>query len=220
MFDFRSQRLVGIGHSLGGVAITILQNLEPAFEFSSVILVEPMLSTTAEAVEPLRSILIKYAYERRDVWPSREFAYKNLKSRQRCERWDPRVLDLYIKFGLRTHPGARHPRAPYNGVSLACSREEEVTMYREPDGATKPVQDLDKVCSRMPVSIVFGSDNDYIPRAVQDALIDPTSGWRFSSVTRIDGVGHLVPQHTPNQLGELIFDILTNTSCLTYQSRL
>ncbi|KAG2751062.1 alpha/beta-hydrolase [Suillus brevipes Sb2] len=220
MFDFRSQRLVGIGHSLGGVAITILQNLEPAFKFSSVILVEPMLSLTAEAVEPLRSILIKYAYERRDVWPSREFAYKNLKSRQRCERWDPRVLDLYIKFGLRTHPGARHPRAPYDGVSLACSREEEVTMYREPDGATKPVQDLDKVCSHIPVSIVFGSDNDYIPRAVQDALIDPTSGRRFSSVTRIDGVGHLVPQHTPNQLGELIFDILTNTSCLTLFSRL
>jgi hypothetical protein len=36
------------------------------------------------------------------------------------------------------------------------------TMYREPDGATKPVQDLDKVCSRIPVSIVFGSDNDYM----------------------------------------------------------
>lgn len=55
-----------------------------------------MLSPNAEAVEPLRSILIKYAYERRDVWPSREYAYQNLKSRQRCERWDPRVLDLYI----------------------------------------------------------------------------------------------------------------------------
>lgn len=35
-------------------------------------------------------------------------------------------------------------------------------MYMEPDGATKPVQDLDKVCPRIPVSIVFGSDNDYM----------------------------------------------------------
>ncbi|KAG2122542.1 hypothetical protein BD769DRAFT_1629204 [Suillus cothurnatus] len=161
MFDFRSQRLIGIGHSLGGVAMpcarTILQNLEPAFKFSSVIL----------AVEPLRRILIKYAYERRDVWPSRKHAYQDLKSKRRCERWDPRVLDLYIKFGLRTHPGARHLQAPYDGISLACSREEEVTMYREPDGATKPVQDLDKICPRIPVSIVFGSDNEFIPRAVQ-----------------------------------------------------
>jgi pimeloyl-ACP methyl ester carboxylesterase len=220
MFDFRSQRLIGIGHSLGGVAITILQNLEPAFKFSSVILVEPMLSPSAEAVEPLRHILIKYAYERRDVWPSRKHAHQDLKSKRRCERWDPRVLDLYIKFGLRTHPGARHLQAPYDGISLACSREEEVTMYREPDGATKPVQDLDKICPRIPVSIVFGSDNEFIPRAVQDALIDPASGRRFSSVTWIDGAGHLVPQHAPDQLGEQIFDILSTTSSLTLFSRL
>ncbi|KAG0699761.1 Alpha/beta hydrolase family-domain-containing protein [Suillus ampliporus] len=162
MFDFRNQRLVGIGHSLGGVAMTILQNLEPAFRFSSIILVEPMLSPTAEAVEPLRRMLIKSAYERRDVWPSREYASQSLKSRKRCEHWDPRVLDLYIKFGLRTHTGASHLQAPYNGVSLACSREEEVTMYREPDGATKPMQDLDNVCLRIPVSIVFGGDIDYM----------------------------------------------------------
>ncbi|KAG1732029.1 Alpha/beta hydrolase fold-1 [Suillus paluster] len=208
--DFRSQRLVGIGHSLGGVAITILQNLEPAIRFLSLILVEPMLSPTADAVEPLRDMLIKNAYKRRDVWPSREFAYENLKSRKRCERWDPRVLDLYIKFGLRAHTGASHLKAPYDGVSLACSREEEVTMYREPDGATKPVRDLDKVCLRIPVSIVFGGENDYIPRAVQDALIDPASGRRFSCVVRIDGTGHLVPQHVPDQLGKQIFDILSS----------
>ena len=36
------------------------------------------------------------------------------------------------------------------------------TMYREPEGATKPVQDLDKICSRIPVSIVFGGENDYL----------------------------------------------------------
>ncbi|KAG2064661.1 alpha/beta-hydrolase [Suillus decipiens] len=213
-FDFRSQRLVGIGHSLGGVAITILQNLEPAFKFSSIILVEPMLSPNAKAVEPLRRILVKNAYERRDVWPSRECAYQELKPRR---RWDPRVLDLYIKFGLRTHPGAHHPQAPYDGISLACSREEEVTMYREPDGATKPVQDLDKICPHIPVSIVFGSNNEYIPREVQDALIDPASGRRFSSVTWIDGAGHLVPQHAPDELGEQIFNIL---SSLTLFSRL
>ena len=36
------------------------------------------------------------------------------------------------------------------------------TMYKEPDGATKPVQDLDKVCARIPVSIIFGGENDYM----------------------------------------------------------
>lgn len=36
------------------------------------------------------------------------------------------------------------------------------TMYREPDGATRPVQDLDKICPRIPVSIVFGNNNEYM----------------------------------------------------------
>ena len=55
-----------------------------------------MLSPSADAVEPLRRMLIKYAYQRRDAWPSRECAYQNLKSRKRTESWDPRVLELYV----------------------------------------------------------------------------------------------------------------------------
>jgi len=95
-------------------------------------------------------------------------------------------------------------------------------MYREPDGATKPVQDLDKVCARIPVSIMFGGENDYMydaaathpnltfdetwccrPRGVQDALVDKASGRRFSSITRIDGAGHLVCRiHTSLQTSD------------------
>ncbi|KAH7930373.1 hypothetical protein BV22DRAFT_1109402 [Leucogyrophana mollusca] len=161
--DFRHQRLVGIGHSLGGVAMTILQNIQPRFHFSSVILVEPMLSPQGpEAVYPLRLGLVKGAYERRDVWDTKEDAYRYLKSRRRTERWDPRVLELYIKYGLRSHPGSNHRIAPYNGVTLACSRDEEVTMYRDADGATKAVADLNQVCARIPVSVVFGNDNDFM----------------------------------------------------------
>ncbi|OAX32257.1 alpha/beta-hydrolase, partial [Rhizopogon vinicolor AM-OR11-026] len=209
------QRLVGLGHSLGGVAITILQNLEPTFRFSSVILVEPMLSPSVEAVEPLRRMLIKHAYRRRDSWPSRECAFQDLKSRKRTERWDSRVLDLYIKFGLRDHSGTSHLQVHRGAVSLACSREEEVTMYSEPNGATKPVQDLDKICSRVPVSIIFGGENDYIPREVQDALVDPASGRRFSRIIRIGGAGHLVPQYAPDQLGKHIFNILSSAPSMS-----
>jgi hypothetical protein len=68
-----------------------------------------MLSPSAEAVEPLRHILIKYAYERRDVWPSRKHAYQDLKSKRRCERWDPRVLDLYIVLHPLVVLLHRHP---------------------------------------------------------------------------------------------------------------
>ena len=44
----------------------------------------------------LRRILLKKAYERRDVWASREHALSALKTRNRTSRWHPRVLDLYV----------------------------------------------------------------------------------------------------------------------------
>lgn len=93
---------------------TILQHIEPILKFSSIILVEPMLSPEGpEYLYPLRNRLIRSAYgerhftleidgisniakERRDVWPSRECALQDLKSRPRTARWDPRILELFV----------------------------------------------------------------------------------------------------------------------------
>ncbi|KIJ59413.1 hypothetical protein HYDPIDRAFT_190512 [Hydnomerulius pinastri MD-312] len=205
--DFRSQKLLGLGHSLGGVAISILPTVEPLFEFSAIILVEPMLSPGGpETVQDLKLFLIKGAYERRDVWPSREHASEYLHSRKRTERWDPRVLGLYVKYGLRVHPAAQDESAPYHGVTLACSRNEEVTMYRDPTGSAKGLEALNSICTHIPVSVIFGDDSDYMP--LQDALIDQGSGRQFQDVTRIKGAGHLVPQQVPEKLSEVLLGML------------
>lgn len=211
--DFKSQRLVGIGHSLGGVAIVILQDLQPAFPFISLILVEPLLSPQGpEPLKPLQARLVQSAYERRDVWPSREDAMKYLSANKHIALWDLRVLALYVRYGLRSHPGVQHKVAPYSGVCLACSREEEVTMYRDPTGPCRGLEAMNKTCGYIPVNVVFGGENDWIPRAVQDALVDPKSGRRFETVHRIRGVGHLIPQHAPGKLSRSVVDILTRHS--------
>lgn len=44
----------------------------------------------------LRKRLVKGAYERRDVWPTREEAKEALINRPRTSKWHPRVLDLYV----------------------------------------------------------------------------------------------------------------------------
>jgi alpha-beta hydrolase superfamily lysophospholipase len=204
--DFRRQKLIGIGHSLGGVVISILPTLEPVFNFSALVLVEPLLSPGGMGnLHELKSKLIRGAYERRDVWASREDALRYLRPRT---SWDPRVLDLYVKHGLRIHQAPKHHSGPYHGVTLACSRDEEVTMYSDPTGSDKGLQAIDDLCVRIPVSVIFGDDNDYIPRSVQDALVDPASGRCFRTVTRIKGVGHLIPQHLPENLSEVLLDVL------------
>jgi hypothetical protein len=35
------------------------------------------------------------------------------------------LTKLLKKYALRPHPASKHPETPYNGVTLACSRDQE-----------------------------------------------------------------------------------------------
>ncbi|KAG9316960.1 Alpha/beta hydrolase fold-1 [Chiua virens] len=199
--DFDREKLVGIGHSLGGVCISILPTLAPVFRFCALILIEPLLSP--EGLDKLRELqlgLIELARERRDVWPSRESASTYFRQRT---RWDPSVLDSYVKHGLRVCEGGEHDQA----VTLACSREEEATMYGDMTGSQTGIEALNELCATTPVGVIFGNKNDYIPRHVQDVLVDPASGRRIQAVSRMEGAGHLIPQQIPAELSRVLLDI-------------
>lgn len=220
--DFRTRNLVGVGHSLGGVSMTMLQYMSSAVPFSSIILVEPLLSPEgAHHLKQLRSILIKGAYERRDVWPDLTTVMVSLKSRgNRTKKWDPRIQQLYIQHAIRPHPGSYHVENPYVGFSLACTRDQEAAMYRDPEGATKPIGDLNKVCASRPVHLVLGGIHDFLPKHVHEAIVDPSSGRQFASITTIPESGHLVPQEQPDKLGEIIFGTLVSNGTPPGRSKL
>jgi len=75
----------------------MLQAVEPVFPFSSLVLVEPLLSPAgSHHLTHLRELLVKGAYERRDVWPDREHAMSGLKRRERTTKWDPRILKIFV----------------------------------------------------------------------------------------------------------------------------
>ncbi|ESK91250.1 alpha/beta-hydrolase [Moniliophthora roreri MCA 2997] len=216
--DFSARKLAGIGHSLGGNAISLLQSLASASlknAFKSLIIIEPMLSPAGpEHLKKLRLALIKGAYERRDVWPDRTMAMAGLKKRDRTIKWDPRILEIFVKYGLRAHPGSFYSVSPYPGVTLACTRDQEAAMYRDPDGATTPVVPLTQACKEKPVHLILGGVHDFMPKRTQDALLDPKSGRTFASVTILPDVGHLVPLEVPDRLGEVIFDALVKNETL------
>ncbi|KAF9460939.1 Alpha/beta hydrolase fold-1 [Collybia nuda] len=219
--DFRRRRLVGIGHSLGGNAMLILQHLEPIFTFSSIIIVEPLISPAGpQHLDKLRSILVKGAYERRDVWSNHTTAMKSLRSRERTKKWDPRITDLFVNYAVKPHPGSYCKEAPYHGVTLACSRDQEAAMYRDADGPTQPVADLNKACAAGYVHLVIGAINDFIPARVHAAILDPDSGRKYLSVTKLSDVGHLVPQEAPDRLGIAIYEALTKDEARMSRSKL
>ncbi|KAL0948892.1 hypothetical protein HGRIS_009008 [Hohenbuehelia grisea] len=202
--DFTSRNLVGIGHSLGGVAMTVLQGIEPRLPFSSIVLVEPMLSPEGrDVLTELRLYLLKGAYERRDVWPDRKAAKEALLGRSRTVKWDRRVVDLYVKHAIRPHPGSyRTPDEAYNGVTLSCTREEEAGMYLDVEAPTKPIPDLDRACERIPVHLILGGKTE-LPKSAQKATM---AGRRFASIKHMPEAGHLIPQEAPKDLAHVILD--------------
>ncbi|KAF8815782.1 alpha/beta-hydrolase [Phlegmacium glaucopus] len=201
--DFRRWNLVGVGHSLGANAMLLLQHIQPIFRFSKLIIVEPMISVEGtHHLNPLRSRLVSGTSRRQYKWTSREEA-RNWLTKGRARSWDPRILHVFMYHAIYWNPQAK-------AFMLSCSPEQEAAMYLDVDGPTKPVEDLNIICHRIPTHLILGQLADFIPVHVHKALINPQSGRQFASITKIPGVGHLIPQEVPGTLASSIYDALSS----------
>jgi len=107
--SFREQMprpLVGVGHSMGGNSIVNLSLMHPRL-LESVILIYPVIQRFANAQANYTPTYMSAM--RRDIWPSREEAAQAFRKNKFYQRWDPRVLNLWIKYGLRNLPTALYP---------------------------------------------------------------------------------------------------------------
>ncbi|KAF3480249.1 uncharacterized protein GIQ15_05596 [Arthroderma uncinatum] len=119
--------------------------------FTSLILLDPVAnrveflvdeaSKQAKVKIPVSTLASTY---RRDLWPSREAAEKALKRSKFYQNWDPRVLNRFIKYGLRELPTAIHPLDSdsvgqpigQRPVTLTTTRHQEVfSFFRSSYGA-------------------------------------------------------------------------------------
>jgi pimeloyl-ACP methyl ester carboxylesterase len=144
---------VGIGHSMGGNNLTNLALMHPRL-FESLILIDPVM---APLMSPKGNVSPAHASAmRRDKWPSRQVALESFKRSKFYQAWDPRVLDLWVKYGLRElptklYPDAVVPTLPYDSsakeVTLTTTKHQEVFTFLRPasveyfgptDGMTEP----------------------------------------------------------------------------------
>jgi pimeloyl-ACP methyl ester carboxylesterase len=98
--------IIGVGHSMGGNNLVNLSLIHPRL-FESLILIDPVIQTHTSPkgnVMPAQSSTV-----RRDVWPSRKAASESFSRSKFYQSWDPRVLKLWIKYGLRDLPTKLHP---------------------------------------------------------------------------------------------------------------
>jgi pimeloyl-ACP methyl ester carboxylesterase len=136
--------LFGVGHSMGGCQLVNLALLHPRL-LESLILVDPVISPFAErkeSVGPAHASIM-----RRDRWPSRKIALESFKRSPFYQKWDPRVLRLWVEYGLRELPTKLYPDVPpavepYESdsreVTLTTTKHQEVmTFLRFTDNGQK-----------------------------------------------------------------------------------
>lgn len=117
--------LVGVGHSMGANTLTNLALFHPRL-FSSLVFIEPTISRFGTIPGWPRGGPATMSMYRRDVWPSRDAAATEFKKSAFYRSWDPRVLDLWVKYGLRDI------QKDMPEVTLTTSKYQEVVTYLRP----------------------------------------------------------------------------------------
>ncbi|KAF7716952.1 Alpha/beta hydrolase fold-1 domain-containing protein [Penicillium ucsense] len=144
--------IVGIGHSMGGAHLAQLSLMHPRL-LHTLVLLDPVIqrqTTQLDAegmAEQVRRIAktTQLSTYRRDMWPSRKAAAEGFKRSPFYQAWDPRVLDRWIKYGLRDLPTAVHPLDPNAvvdkqnpPVTLRTTLHQEVFTFSRPNYANRP----------------------------------------------------------------------------------
>ncbi|KAF8900353.1 Alpha/Beta hydrolase protein [Mucidula mucida] len=202
------KRVIIVGHSAGAAAAAeAVAFFRPGtYPFAAVGLVDPAIWPESVIGEetPTYKMAAKNIPFRQASWESRSEAKKYLSSRLPWSEWDKRVLDLYIRHGVKDEASG--------GVILKCSPKHEAAIYDNSlvnITGTSAKSTLEKLLGqdKAPVHLFFGEQSDFFPRIKQDAL---TEMFKFTSVSRIPGGGHLIVQEAPDAVGDALFRIIAS----------
>ncbi|KAG6248648.1 hypothetical protein E4U23_002826 [Claviceps purpurea] len=131
---FRMPRpLVAVAHSFGSNALAHASLLHPRL-FHSLVLMEAAIAPDTAGPAVNGGTPAYASIRRRDVWPSRQHAADSFRKSPFYQSWDPRVFDLWIRYGLQpksTDPGT--PDGPEAGeVTLTTSKHQEIFTFLRP----------------------------------------------------------------------------------------
>ncbi|KAI9819943.1 MAG: hypothetical protein M1827_006513 [Pycnora praestabilis] len=138
---FRDQMprpLVGIGHSLGGCQLANLSLIHPRL-LTTLVLLDPVIQRQAtDFAGPSPGQASAF---RKDIWSSRAEAANSLRKNRFYKKWDVRVLDSFLKYGLRDLPTAIYSEnlaseGKDKGVTLTTTKHQEVFSYLRPNPST------------------------------------------------------------------------------------
>lgn len=195
------QGAVGVGHSLGGHAVTLAAALQPAL-FSQLVLIDPVIMPRASYTGT--SNIGQFATKRRNQWQSAAEMYERFKDRAPFSLWQPEVLRDYVNHALRPAPNGE-------GFVLACTPEFEAATYNL-GSAANIYPEIAAI--QIPVTLLRayepaspdGMDFNASPTA-------PDLATHFSNVTDIylNDYTHFIPMQAPERIAAIIRDALSSS---------
>lgn len=189
----------GLGHSLGGAVLMLAEQRRPG-TFETLCCYEPVVIPPRVFSDGFGApiSMSDLARKRRAAFSSRREARENFGSKPPMSRFDPAALDAYVTYGLVDGPD--------DGVTLACAREDEASVY---EGApTSGVWDhLGEV--RCPVMVLGGGDpRDPVSRIIEEVARHlPRGGAR-----RCEDLSHFGPFEDPLGVGRVAAEALRAVS--------
>ncbi|MEV8539617.1 alpha/beta hydrolase [Streptomyces sp. NPDC051572] len=189
--------VIGIGHSLGGVALVMAALSEPG-AFRQLVLFEPAMRAATTALSPeelhLQDLMARGAAARRPAFASRAEALANYARKAPMSQFQAASLLAYVEHGFAERPHG-------GGVELKCRPEVEARVFEQTHQHDTARQLRDVRC---PTVIVKGALTDRLQQASADAVADALG----AEVVELDGMDHFGPLAQPERFAALITRVL------------
>ncbi|RUO96000.1 Alpha/Beta hydrolase protein [Jimgerdemannia flammicorona] len=179
--------LVGVALSYGGTSLVMAETIRPG-TFNTMIPMDPILYPNF--INPDFSPMADPSRKRRNHWECREAALHTFLSSRFCKNWDPEMMTIYIRDGLRRVPGTQ------SEVVLKCEPEQEYQTFMF-DKHTFYNAYTGLAFMSTPVHFIFGQRSPVISREVGALMVSQHSS---ATGTIIPGAGHLIPMEKPDDV--------------------
>ncbi|KAF2463874.1 alpha/beta-hydrolase [Lindgomyces ingoldianus] len=116
--------IVGLGHSMGCAQLVQLSTIHPRL-FQGLVFVEPVMLKDFPP-GPNAALFTSY---RPDLWSSLDEAQEYFRQNKFYKTWDRRVVDIYLRYGLRPVPTALYMQEKPGSVTLTTPKHQEAWSY-------------------------------------------------------------------------------------------
>ncbi|PCH36732.1 hypothetical protein WOLCODRAFT_82589 [Wolfiporia cocos MD-104 SS10] len=205
LFMKSCSEIIGIGHCAGSSALLLSTHTTPV-PYAAIVLVEPGLyeRTVWYKDHEKHMASCKAMYDaisgRRDTWNSREEATAFFKQRDPWKRWDERVLNAHVVYGLKDHAIEEGGRQVMK-VTLKCHKfQERMPLKDDIEIFLDAADTLRTLDASFPIHCVLGMRND--------VMYSILAMRRMASIQYIPGAGHAVVQENPDDVATCLHNIL------------